>query len=143
MGRVLMRAGGGKVTVEGLSPAVVQQGKTVTIKQGSKVVQRVAGTFTGPSTAASVAQINRESEGTGSCPLNVPAGTFKAFLTGYWCSWDKDGPASGSSASFWMTFNGASVGSGATITGPGTLVGYVNVVTNYHNVRASCSIFYG
>ena len=36
-------AGGGKVTVEGLSPEVLLVGSTVTVKQGSKVVKSVAG----------------------------------------------------------------------------------------------------
>lgn len=45
MSRVQQCAGGGKLTVEGLIPAVVQQGKTVTIKQGSKVVQSVTGSL--------------------------------------------------------------------------------------------------
>ena len=40
-------AGGGKVTVTGLSPAVVKQGTTVTVKQGAKTVERVEGTYTG------------------------------------------------------------------------------------------------
>lgn len=40
-------AGGGKVTVTGLSPAVVKQGTTVTVKQGAKTVESVEGTYTG------------------------------------------------------------------------------------------------
>lgn len=36
-------AGGGKVTVEGLSADVVLAGTTVTVKQGAKVVQQVIG----------------------------------------------------------------------------------------------------
>ena len=36
-------AGGGKVTVEGLSADVVLAGSTVTVKQGTKVVQQVEG----------------------------------------------------------------------------------------------------
>ncbi len=177
MGQVMQRAGGGKVsttnlaaanidngvtvtvkqgsktvqqvtgslktTTSGLAAGNIRNGVTVTVKQGSKTVQQVTGTFTGPSTSANAAQVDRSNDGTGSCSLYVPAGTFKAFLTGSWASWDKDGPAYGSSASFWMTFNGASIGSGATITGPGTLIGYTNVVTNYHSVHATCSIFYG
>ena len=44
MGVVMQRAGSGKVTVEGLTADIVQAGKTVTVKQGSKVVQTVTGT---------------------------------------------------------------------------------------------------
>ena len=40
-------AGGGKVTVEGLSADAVKKGTTVTVKQGAKVVTSVTGTATG------------------------------------------------------------------------------------------------
>lgn len=43
MGKALQRAGGGKVTVEGLTADIVQAGKTITVKQGSKVVKTVIG----------------------------------------------------------------------------------------------------
>lgn len=39
-------AGGGKVTVTGLTADVVKKGHTVTVKQGSKTVASVAGTMT-------------------------------------------------------------------------------------------------
>lgn len=39
-------AGGGKVTVSGLTADVVKQGTTVTVKQGSKTVASVTGTLT-------------------------------------------------------------------------------------------------
>lgn len=45
MGKAQQAAGGGKVTVEGLAAAVVQAGKTVTVKQGSKVVQQTTGSL--------------------------------------------------------------------------------------------------
>ena len=45
MGQVLQRAGGGKVTVEGLTVDVVKSGASVTVKQGSKTVQTVTGTL--------------------------------------------------------------------------------------------------
>ena len=41
------KGGGGKVTVTGLSADVVKQGSTVTVKQGSKVVSSVLGTYKG------------------------------------------------------------------------------------------------
>lgn len=45
MGQVQQRAGGGKVTVEGLTSEVLLTGNTVTIRQGSKAVQNVVGKF--------------------------------------------------------------------------------------------------
>ena len=45
MGEVSQRAGGGKVTVEGLTAEVVRAGKPVTVRQGSKVVQSLVGTL--------------------------------------------------------------------------------------------------
>ena len=44
-------AGGGKVTVTGLSPAVVKQGTTVTVKQGANTVASVTGTLSPKGTA--------------------------------------------------------------------------------------------
>ena len=43
MGQVLMRAGGGKVSTENLTAENIKSGVTVTVKQGSKTVQSVAG----------------------------------------------------------------------------------------------------
>lgn len=40
-------AGGGKVTVTGLTAGTVKKGTTVTVKQGAKTVISVAGTYTG------------------------------------------------------------------------------------------------
>ena len=48
MGKIMQRAGGGKVTVEGLAAGKVKAGETVTIKQGSKVVQSVTGNYAFP-----------------------------------------------------------------------------------------------
>lgn len=48
MGKVLQRAGGGKATVEGLTADVVQAGKTITIKQGSKIIREVTGNYQSP-----------------------------------------------------------------------------------------------
>lgn len=48
MGKVQQRAGGGKVTVEGLAAEVVQKGSVVTVKQGSKTVQQLTGTLDRP-----------------------------------------------------------------------------------------------
>lgn len=45
MGVVGTAPGGGKVTVEGLRAEVVKSGSTVTVRQGSRVVQQVAGTL--------------------------------------------------------------------------------------------------
>ena len=45
MSKSMMAASGGKVTVTGLSADVVLAGNTVTVKQGAKVVQQVAGTY--------------------------------------------------------------------------------------------------
>lgn len=47
MGVVMQRAGGGKVTVEGLEPGALKRGATATVKQGSKVIKEVIGTFLG------------------------------------------------------------------------------------------------
>lgn len=44
MGQVLMRAGGGKVTVDGLTPEAMLAGETVVVKQGNKVLKKVRGT---------------------------------------------------------------------------------------------------
>ncbi len=45
MGKVQLRAGGGRVTVEGLAAGDLRSGTTVTVRQGSKVVQEVTGTL--------------------------------------------------------------------------------------------------
>ncbi len=45
MGKILQCAGGGKVTVEGLAAGNLRSGATVTVKQGSKVVQQVTGSL--------------------------------------------------------------------------------------------------
>ena len=42
-------AGGGKVTVEGLSADVVLSGSTVTVKQGAKEITNVTGNIVAPS----------------------------------------------------------------------------------------------
>lgn len=46
------KGGGGKVTVSGLSAAVVKTGTTVTVQQGAKTIQSVTGTFTSDANAA-------------------------------------------------------------------------------------------
>lgn len=43
MGKVQQRAGGGKVTTEGLAAENIRDGVTVTVRQGSKTVQSVTG----------------------------------------------------------------------------------------------------
>lgn len=45
MGRVQMRAGGGKVTTENLTADNVRNGVAVAVKQGSKTVQSLTGTL--------------------------------------------------------------------------------------------------
>ena len=47
MSKGMIGAAGGKVTVSGLSADVVKQGTTVTVKQGAKTVESVAGAYTG------------------------------------------------------------------------------------------------
>lgn len=47
MSKGMLGAAGGKVTVTGLSADVVKQGTTVTVKQGTKVIESVTGTYTG------------------------------------------------------------------------------------------------
>lgn len=44
MGQVMQRAGGGKVTTENLTADNVKSGVTVTVKQGSRVIQSIVGT---------------------------------------------------------------------------------------------------
>lgn len=45
-----LRGGGGKVTVTGLSADVVKKDATITVKQGTKVIESVTGTFQGTTT---------------------------------------------------------------------------------------------
>lgn len=48
------KGGGGKVTVSGLSAGTVKKGTTVTVKQGAKVIQSVAGTYAPTASSVSV-----------------------------------------------------------------------------------------
>ena len=50
MGTVGTAPGGGKVTVTGLSAAVIKKGASVTVRQGSKTVQSVSGQWVGDAT---------------------------------------------------------------------------------------------
>ncbi|MBQ8646803.1 MAG: hypothetical protein IJ484_01520 [Oscillospiraceae bacterium] len=54
MGTVLMAPSGGKVTTEGLTAANIVSGKTVTVKQGAKVVAKVEGTGGGVKEAQAI-----------------------------------------------------------------------------------------
>lgn len=45
MGQVMQRAGGGKVSTTNLAAANIDNGVTVTVKQGSKTVQQVTGSL--------------------------------------------------------------------------------------------------
>lgn len=47
MGKTQQAAGGGKVTVEGLSPEKIKAGETITIRQGSKAVGQTTGSYRG------------------------------------------------------------------------------------------------
>lgn len=85
MGEILQRAGGGKVTVTGLTAAAVKNGVSVIVKQGSKVVQSITGTLATTVTGLSAGVIKSGTTVTvkqGSDTVSSVTGTLATTVTG-------------------------------------------------------------
>ena len=85
MSKVQQRAGGGKVTVEGLTADVVQAGNTVTVKQGSKVVQEVRGSYLTPIRLTSFTAAT--SSGAANVNLYFDVSEYSHLVLSGWGNW--------------------------------------------------------